>query len=127
MKKLIITHIFLNLYLLAILQPTLPILEYLVNYNYIVSELCKNRNKPILSCNGKCYLEKQVEQQLNHDRSSKETDMPPKVDFEKLITIKTNKFIYSTLEFNNKLESPNHFNLLKESILINAIFKPPRF
>jgi hypothetical protein len=59
-KKLLLTHLFLNLYLLALIQPALPVIDYLVNYNYIVKELCENRDKPVLACNGKCYLEKQV-------------------------------------------------------------------
>ena len=64
-KKLILTHFLLNMYLLALLQPALPVLEYLINYDYIVSELCENRDKPILTCNGKCYLGDQVTKQLD--------------------------------------------------------------
>ena len=27
-----------------------------IAHDYIVNELCENREKPILTCNGKCYL-----------------------------------------------------------------------
>ena len=69
-KRLIITHLLLNLYLLVLIQPALPVLEYLINYDYIVNELCENRDKPVLTCNGKCYLGDQVEKQLDLDRDA---------------------------------------------------------
>ena len=32
--------------------------EYVVNYDYIVNVLCENKDKPALNCDGKCYLAK---------------------------------------------------------------------
>lgn len=80
MKKLVIAHLFLNLYLLALVGPVLPVLDYLINYDYIANELCINRNKPVLACNGKCYLEKKVEanNQLLSNRPDK--PIPPKIE-----------------------------------------------
>lgn len=37
-------------------KPLWPLAEYIANYDYIVNNLCKNRDKPALKCNGKCYL-----------------------------------------------------------------------
>ncbi len=37
-------------------------LGFEVNQRYIVRELCENRNKPELHCNGKCYLMKKLKQ-----------------------------------------------------------------
>lgn len=124
MKKLIFTHLFLNLYLLALIQPIIPIIEYFVNYDYIASELCENRNKPILTCNGKCYLEEQVVQQLDID-NSQEIPMPPKVDFEKFITIKTKQFVYSLFDVSTILQKPIFSNTLEDKINSSTIFRPP--
>ena len=33
-----------------------------LNKNYIASELCENRDKPMMHCNGKCYLMKKLKQ-----------------------------------------------------------------
>eukprot|EP01133_Synstelium_polycarpum_P004631 gene4631-5416_t len=33
-----------------------------LNRNYIASTLCENRDKPMLHCNGKCYLMKKLKQ-----------------------------------------------------------------
>lgn len=34
--------------------------EFKINQNYIARNLCVNRNKPELHCNGKCHLRKQL-------------------------------------------------------------------
>lgn len=44
-------------------RPAEPVLDYVVNYDYISSVLCINKNKPKLQCNGKCYLMKQLQKQ----------------------------------------------------------------
>lgn len=41
-------------------KPVFPVLEYFVNYDYIVNELCENKAKPELECNGKCHLAKEL-------------------------------------------------------------------
>lgn len=34
--------------------------NYMANKEYIAKNLCENRSKPQLKCNGKCYLAKQL-------------------------------------------------------------------
>ena len=34
--------------------------SYVIQYDYIVNELCVNRDKPQLGCNGKCHLMKEM-------------------------------------------------------------------
>ncbi|AZB28416.1 hypothetical protein [Chryseobacterium balustinum] len=41
-------------------RPIMPVYNYVVNYDYIVENLCENRDKPELSCNGKCFLAKEL-------------------------------------------------------------------
>ena len=43
-----------------LLKPILPVLEYVVNYEYISKVLCVNKDKPMLHCNGKCQLMKEL-------------------------------------------------------------------
>ncbi len=38
----------------------IPHLEYQINKKYIAENLCENRNKPEMHCNGKCHLKKQI-------------------------------------------------------------------
>lgn len=41
-------------------RPVMPLVEYYLNYDYISQELCENKDKPYLECNGYCYVEKQL-------------------------------------------------------------------
>lgn len=41
-------------------RPVLPLVNYAVNYEYIVKNLCENRNNPASLCKGKCYLGKEL-------------------------------------------------------------------
>lgn len=49
--------------LVMLLKPAWPLVEYIVNYDYIVENLCENKDKPMLNCNGKCYLAKKFAQE----------------------------------------------------------------
>lgn len=41
-----------------LVKPLWPVAEYIINYDYIVTNLCENRAQPQLQCDGKCYLSK---------------------------------------------------------------------
>ncbi len=52
----------------------LPLVNYAVNYDYIVKNLCENRNVPQSTCKGKCYVEKELaktEKQSNSPQTIK--------------------------------------------------------
>lgn len=40
-----------------------------LNKNYIAANLCENRDKPLLHCNGKCYFEKKIKQAGENEKS----------------------------------------------------------
>ena len=46
--------------LFVFLKPLFPVLEYAVNYEYISKVLCVNKAKPMMHCNGKCHLMKEL-------------------------------------------------------------------
>ncbi|NUO79236.1 hypothetical protein HUU05_04095 [candidate division KSB1 bacterium] len=50
----------LGLYVLAVFQPFSPYLEYAFNKKFIVQQLCENRAKPELKCEGMCYVAKRL-------------------------------------------------------------------
>ncbi|MGG5208935.1 hypothetical protein ACQWU4_08300 [Chryseobacterium sp. MIQD13] len=56
------------------LRPVLPLVNYAVNYDYIVKNLCENRNIPQSTCKGKCYVSKELaktEKQSNNSQTIK--------------------------------------------------------
>jgi hypothetical protein len=125
MKKLIITHLLLNLYLLVLVLPSVPVLEYLINYNYIVSELCENRDKPVLTCNGKCYLADQVEKQLNLDLTEK-GPIPPKIDLEKFISLKSGFKYELSVADENHVNRIDYNSSINEDLFLNFLLRPPQ-
>jgi hypothetical protein len=124
MKKLIITHLLLNLYLLVLVLPAVPVLEYMINYNYIVNELCENRDKPLLTCNGKCYLMDQVEKQLQLD-TDQQKPMPPKIDLEKFISLRPVFSSEQPVTHYQLLTTPVAFSDLKDNFFAASLLRPP--
>ncbi len=63
MKKSLIIITFFILF-----KPLSPIVEYIVNYEYISKVLCVNKETPIMGCNGKCYLMSQLANQSEDEK-----------------------------------------------------------
>ncbi|TRZ42920.1 hypothetical protein [Robertkochia solimangrovi] len=52
---------FLSLIAIIILtKPVIPVVDYLLNTDYIIANFCENTDKPELHCDGKCYLMKML-------------------------------------------------------------------
>lgn len=54
--------------LMVLLKPVFPVVEYIVNYDYIAKVLCENKAKPALKCNGKCHLMKQLAKESESEK-----------------------------------------------------------
>jgi hypothetical protein len=98
---------------------------YRVNQDYIAKNLCENRDKPMLNCNGQCYLAKQLkaaeekEQKSNSERLEK---MPEVVlAFQSIQPIFTASFL-QILVVEDHFTTPV-FVLSGES---KGLFHPPR-
>ncbi|WP_407480630.1 hypothetical protein [Elizabethkingia meningoseptica] len=63
-----ILNIFFIFYL--VFKPLIPVVDYIVNYDYISRELCVNKNTPEIHCNGKCYLGKELARASQEDTST---------------------------------------------------------
>ena len=48
------------IYALALIKPFVPVVNYLINEKYIAANLCVNKSNPMMHCNGKCYMAKQL-------------------------------------------------------------------
>lgn len=54
----------------VVFRPAFPFLDYLINYHYITTELCENKNVPEQHCNGKCHLKKELAKAYKNDTPS---------------------------------------------------------
>jgi hypothetical protein len=124
MKNQFLGIFFYLLYLLAMVRPVMPIIEYYANYDYIATELCENKDKPYLECNGKCYLEKQLKEvnHTNHDHKS----TIPQINFDDYPITPLDQFTYQFIiheELNSEKGYSTHF-LIQD--FFKSVFKPPQ-
>jgi hypothetical protein len=69
MFKIILARILIFTTLAAGFSQLLVYAGFEMNENYIVSELCINRDKPQLHCNGRCYLMRKLKQAEQKEKS----------------------------------------------------------
>lgn len=125
MRKQLLTYFFFTVYLLAMVKPILPLLDYYLNYNYIATKLCENRDKPILDCNGKCYVAKEIEK--NKKENHQDTVVLEfKMDFYisndlEFITFIENSFLETQ---NNRIPVTRELNWYNSFLF--SVFHPPR-
>ena len=65
-----ISALLLLIFLVQTFDQSIIELNFLANRSYISKELCVNRDKPQMQCNGKCALSKQITQQEKQSEQS---------------------------------------------------------
>ena len=125
MKQQFFGIFFYLLYLLAMVRPLVPIIEYHANYDYIANVLCENRDKPYLECNGKCYLEKQLKKANHGDHDHKST--VPQINFDDYPITPLDQFNYqiSSSKENYNLKVNTSQNIHQDEYLF-SILQPPQ-
>lgn len=115
----------LILALFLLLKPIFPVIDYVVNYDYISKVLCINKEKPKLNCNGKCYLMKELAK--NSESENPVSNNKKIVSQETVIVFceEINTFTLTPIYFQkNKRANSNYSNLYSYKIS-NAVFHPP--
>lgn len=124
MKNQFLGIFFYLVYLLAMVRPVLPVIEYYANYDYIASVLCENRDKPYLECNGKCYLEKQLNKTNHNGHDHKSTI--PQIDFEKYPVSPLDFFSFQVKQV-KEIVSCNYFDInISLQDFNSSLLKPPQ-
>ncbi len=70
MKSVTISGILFIVMAAYLILPALPVIDYLVNKEYIAKNLCVNKDKPRSCCKGKCHMVKQL--QKTNQKSEKD-------------------------------------------------------
>ncbi|TAH01471.1 MAG: hypothetical protein EAZ15_07280 [Sphingobacteriales bacterium] len=94
---------------------------YNLNKKYITTSLCENRNKPLMHCNGKCFLMKKIKQANNKEKCN-EAEFKKNNSYEALITTKLVITIPLVKNISLVFKNPT-FTYPKKS---NFIFEPPQ-
>lgn len=125
--KVLYSYFFIFLYVGALLRPIVPIIEYNINYDYIAKVLCINKDEPVLKCNGKCQLAKEINKTLPITNQDKQPAIPT-IDFDKFqITYhQTEQNKFEIFEFSNHLLFLTN-KIGKTKNYITSVFQPPDF
>lgn len=99
--------------------------EYFVLYDFIKNELCINKDKPKLQCNGKCYLMKELakaaESQDNEKNKKQVSSENNIVFFQEIKACFVSRAFVGALE-----ENINHcYNTTYHFSNSNSVFRPP--
>jgi hypothetical protein len=76
-------------------------LDFEIRRDYIVANLCENRNRPQLNCNGKCYLAKKLAALEEQEKKQAEQDYVSKLLFQPM-ELKSCEFIVHFSKFKRK-------------------------
>ncbi|WP_225865766.1 hypothetical protein [Dyadobacter aurulentus] len=101
-------------------------LDYELRKEYIAKTLCVNRNKPILNCNGKCYLAKKLAAANQQQERQAEHDYIASLIYQVMDTRSGYAFECTPVSFlftdavQYRYQSP-----FIDRLLIGSIFRPP--
>ncbi len=99
-------------------KPLYPIAEYITNYDYIVNNLCENKNKPALNCNGKCYLSKLLAQESKQNEENPFGEKQSQTEVQHIFFYK----LTSQIDFGKDLSQASKDNFEIVSLLISTPF-----
>ncbi|NKI27053.1 hypothetical protein HCG49_10810 [Arenibacter sp. 6A1] len=111
--------------ILMLIKPFWPVAEYAINYDYIVENLCENRDKPLLNCDGKCYLAKQLAKESEGSEENPFEANPSKLEIQ-FITSFESVFNFGLENYNDTVQDnfKSTQNLFSREFLTD-IAKPP--
>lgn len=109
-------------------KPLWPVVEYAMNYDYIVNELCENKDKPEMHCNGKCYLTKQLAEESAGKKENPFNDKTSKIEIPQVIISESlPEYNFSTNFENKDLEKIAYRPTLYHSLYVPSFLQPPQF
>lgn len=119
----ILSLIFLFSYTSYAFRVLFPVIDYVLNFSYIITELCEQKDNPENMCLGKCHLAKEIKKQI--DAENTESKMVS-LEFIKIphfyfTDIKVPKNIINAYKYCFKINS----NLTSPSI--EPFTPPPKF
>lgn len=92
-----------------------------MNRKYIAAELCENRNKPELHCNGKCYLMKKLKQaQDKEEKQERQSQQTQVQDALAVIPVIFRQYALAEIKFHIPASMGIPQNIK------NSIFQPPK-
>lgn len=112
--------------LFILTKPFFPLVEYVVNYEYIAKELCVNKEQPVLACNGKCYLMSELAKASDTDTQKPLSDKKIEVkQIELLYFQEIEYFNFNKTAFVFRPKITRHYTDLYQYLDTSSVFHPP--
>jgi len=104
-----------------------PVVDYAINYDYIVNVLCENKDKPEMQCNGKCYLTKELAEEAGIDDNNPYSGKTSKTEIPQFIILEHIKeYTFSIENDLDSLENIGYKPNLNSFLFISKIHHPPQ-
>ena len=124
MRSVFVSGILILVMAAYVIIPAVPVIDYLINKDYIAKNLCINKDKPKSCCKGKCHMVKQLQ------KTNKNTDNEPKNSNSRVQLKELTEFILSkSCTFTAEITSHAYFvyNIVTfDQLACSAIFVPPK-
>ena len=109
------------------LKPIFPVIEYAVNYEYISKVLCENKAKPMMHCNGKCHLMKELAKASENEKPASSDKKGYSPVLEVLFFEEIKPFAIAAVSFLNNENCNYIYSNLYSNSHLESIFRPPIF
>ena len=123
----IVKKILFLLALFMLLKPVLPVIDYVVNYEYITKVLCVNKAKPKLQCNGKCHLMKELAKTSESQTPISSNKKIASHELEVLFFEEIKSFNIRYIYFDKNQFLSTNYSDLYSYLNSNSVFRPPIF
>ena len=105
----------------------LPVIDYIVNYEYISKVLCVNKAKPKMHCNGKCHLMKELAKASENEKPISPDKKVTSQESEVLFIEELKSFKITPTFFQEKQNLNSSYSNLYFLLNSGSVFHPPIF
>ena len=109
-----------------LVKPIIPVFDYVINYDFISKELCVNKAKPELKCNGKCHLMKELAKASEDEKPiSSDKKENSKHEIEVLFYQELQPITLSQIYFHTNSSPTSNYSNLYFHLNSCSVFHPP--
>jgi len=110
-----------------LLKPVFPVIDYIVNYEYITKVLCVNKAKPKLQCNGKCHLMKELAKASESEKPISSNKKIATQELEVLFFEEIKSLKITSIYFAERQNTISNYSNAYSFLNSVSVFRPPIF
>lgn len=107
---------------ITLIKPIFPVIDYVIHYDFIIKELCENRTKPQLHCNGKCHLKKELAKASETEKSDKKESNKQSLE---ILFLETCTFSWQPMSITIPFLMNSRYNNIYVFYKEFSVFHPP--